>query len=327
MVIVLNLIAVIVGFALLLKGADFFVDGSSNLAKIFKVPSLVIGLTIVALGTSAPELTVSSIAALQKSNEIAISNVIGSNIFNTLVVLGACALFCPLPIDIKVLKRDFPVSILSTILVFLFLVFTFNKNVTINIANMSEYVGVISQVCGLILIILFISYIVYLIIDSNKNKNANEVEPSDKNLIHCILFILLGLAMIIGGGEVVVYSAKNIARAAGMTETLIGLTIVAVGTSVPELATSIVAARKGETGLAIGNVVGSNIFNLLFILGVSSLIDPIDVNLASFVDLLILILISILTFIFCLTYKKISKIEGLVMLIIYICFMVFAAIR
>ena len=327
MVIVLNLIAVIVGFTLLLKGADFFVDGSSNLAKIFKVPSLVIGLTIVALGTSAPELTVSSIAALQKSNEIAISNVIGSNTFNTLVVLGACALFCPLPIDTKVLKRDFPISILSTILVFLFVVFTFNKNVTINIANMSEYVGVISQVCGLILIVLFISYIAYLIIDSNKNKNANEVEPADKNLINCILFILLGLAMIIGGGEVVVYSAKNIARAAGMTETLIGLTIVAIGTSIPELATSIVAARKDETGLAIVNVVGSNIFNLLFILGVSSLIDPIDVNLASFVDLLILILISILTFIFCLTYKKIGKIEGLVMLIIYICFMVFAAIR
>ena len=322
----LAVVILVVGFIFLLKGADIFVDGSSALARVFNVPSLVIGLTIVALGTSAPELTVSSIAAFQKSNEIAISNVIGSNSFNLLVVLGACALLCPLPLDNKVLKRDFPISILATILLIIYVIITFKKDVDIYEANMSEYVGVINLIGGIILIILFISYILYLIYDSTKNK-VEEEEIEKKSLSQCFILIIIGLIMIIGGGEAVVYSAKNIARAAGMTETLIGLTIVAIGTSIPELATSLVASRKGDVGLAVGNVVGSNIFNLLFILGVSSIIDPIDVNLASFIDLIILASVSILTYIFCITRRRIATNEGIVMLCIYIGYMIFAAIR
>lgn len=326
MKVLLDVIILVAGFIFLLKGADIFVDGSSALARVFNVPSLVIGLTIVALGTSAPELTVSSIAAFQKSNEIAISNVIGSNSFNLLVVLGACALLCPLPLDKKVLKRDFPISILATMLLIVYVIVTFKKDVDIYTASMSEYVGVINLVGGIILIILFISYILLLIYDS-KNSRIEEEKIEKKTLPQCFLLILVGLIMIIGGGEAVVYSAKNIARAAGMTETLIGLTIVAIGTSIPELATSLVASRKGDTGLAIGNVVGSNIFNLLFILGVSSIIDPIDVNLASFIDLIILTSVSILTYIFCITKRKIARNEGIIMLSIYIGYMIFAAVR
>lgn len=326
MKVLLDVVILVVGFILLLKGADIFVDGSSALARVFNVPSLIIGLTIVALGTSAPELTVSSIAAFQKSNEIAISNVIGSNIFNLLVVLGACALLYPLPLDNKVLKRDFPISILSTILLIFFVIFTFNKGIDIYTASMSEYVGTINILCGIILIILFISYIILLVYDSKKSKIVED-EIEKKTISQCFILIIVGLIMIIAGGEAVVYSAKNIARAAGMTETLIGLTIVAIGTSIPELATSLVASRKGDTGLAIGNVVGSNIFNALFILGVSSIIDPIDVNLASFIDLFILTFVSVITFIFCLTKRRIRRNEGMIMLSIYIGYMIFAAVR
>ena len=326
MKILLDVAILVIGFIFLLKGADIFVDGSSALARVFNVPSLVIGLTIVALGTSAPELTVSSIAALQKSNEIAISNVIGSNIFNLLVVLGACALFCPLPLDKNVLKRDFPISILSTILIIFYVIVTFKKEANIYATKMSDYVGVINLVGGIILIILFISYIIFLIYDSKKTK-IEEENIDKKSFLHCFVLIVVGLIMIIGGGEAVVYSAKNIARTAGMTETLIGLTIVAVGTSIPELATSLVASRKGDVGLAVGNVVGSNIFNLLFILGVSSIIDPIDVNFASFVDLIILTSVSILTFIFCLTKRRLGTNEGIIMLSIYIGYVIFAAVR
>ena len=191
---------------------------------------------------------------------------------------------------------------------------------------MSEYVGVINIVGGIILIILFISYILFLIYDSKKIRTEEE-NLNKKSLLHCFVIIIVGLIMIIGGGEAVVYSAKNIARTAGMTETLIGLTIVAVGTSIPELATSLVASRKGDVGLAVGNVVGSNIFNLLFILGVSSIIDPIDVNLASFIDLIILTFVSILTFVFCLTKRRLSTNEGIIMLSIYIGYVIFAAVR
>lgn len=322
----INLIILIVGFVALIKGADLFVEGSASLAKNFKVPGVIIGLTIVALGTSAPELAVSTSAALQGSNEIALSNVVGSNIFNLLCVLGVCAMIHPVPVDGKILKRDFPVSLLATVLV---LFGTSGASIVsgqfLNL-GMEDNAGIVGRILGIVLLIFFISYIIYLIVDAKKHPETEE-ETASRTAFACLLLILIGLALIVGGGQAVVYSAKEIARAAGMTETLIGLTIVAVGTSLPELVTSIVAARKGETGLAVGNVVGSNIFNLLFILGVSSTIHPVGVNLASVYDLLILVAVSILTWLFSVSDHSIRRMEGAVMLGAYVADVVFAIVR
>lgn len=329
----INIIILIIGFVMLIKGADLFVDGSSGLAKNFKVPGVIIGLTIVALGTSAPELAVSTSAAFSGSNEIALSNVVGSNIFNLLSVLGICAIIHPIPVDSGIIKRDFPISIISTIIVMLatggiaMLTGNYAKDSTSNSAIlMSDNVGTVTRIIGALLIATFIIYIIVLISDARKhpeNEENTELNPIWK----CALFIVIGLVMIVAGGQAVVYSAKEIARALGMTETLIGLTIVAVGTSLPELVTSVVAARKGETGLAVGNAVGSNIFNLLLILGVSALIHPVTVNLASIYDMCILIVISIITYIFSITKKTINRIEGALMVLIYAADVVFAIVR
>ena len=249
----INIIILIIGFVMLIKGADLFVDGSSGLAKNFKVPGVIIGLTIVALGTSAPELAVSTSAAFSGSNEIALSNVVGSNIFNLLSVLGICAIIHSIPVDSGIIKRDFPISIISTIIVMLatggiaMLTGNYAKDSTSNSAIlMSDNVGTVTRIIGALLIATFIIYIIVLIADARKhpeNEENTELNPIWK----CALFIVIGLVMIVAGGQAVVYSAKEIARALGMTETLIGLTIVAVGTSLPELVTSVVAARKGET--------------------------------------------------------------------------------
>lgn len=322
----INILILITGFIMLIKGADLFVDGSSGLAKNFKVPGVIIGLTIVALGTSAPELAVSTSGALQGSNEIALSNVVGSNIFNLLSVLGICAIIHPIPVDIGIIKRDFPISIIATIAVMLATggVALMTGNYTD--ISISDNVGMVTRSIGALLIVSFIVYIMVLIADARKhpeNEDNTELAPIWK----CALLIVIGLVLIVAGGQAVVYSAKAIARAFGMTETLIGLTIVAVGTSLPELVTSIVAARKGETGLAVGNAVGSNIFNLLLILGVSAIIHPVAVNLASVYDMCILIAISIVTYIFSITKRSINRIEGAVMVLLYIADVMFAIIR
>lgn len=322
------LIILAAGFVALIKGADIFVDGSSSLAKNLRVPSLIIGLTIVALGTSAPELAVSTSAAIQRSNEIALSNVLGSNLFNLLMVAGICAVISPLPVDRSVIKRDMPFSVVCTIIL-LFAscaaVFT-SGNIELANVDFSRNIGLVSRIIGLALLVVFIGYIAVLIKTAGKNKEEETTEAK-KSLRKCIFLIIIGLILIIAGGQAVVYSAKAIARIAGMTETLIGLTVVALGTSLPELVTSIVAARKGETELAVGNVVGSNIFNLLLILGVSSLVNPVAVNIASLCDMVILILVSVLVFIFMLISKKITRLQGLFMVVIYIADVVFAFFR
>ena len=324
--IAINVLILAVGFVALIKGADMFVEGSSGLARNFRVPGLIIGLTIVALGTSAPELAVSTSAAFQGSNEIALSNVIGSNIFNLLCVLGFCALLHPVPVDTAILKRDFPLSIASTLLVLVVagadaLIGGFSSGL-----SMEENVGSINRVLGGSLLVIFLLYIAWLIFDARRHP-AEEEDSKGYPLWKCALLIVVGIALVVGGGQAVVYSAKEIARAAGMTETLIGLTVVAAGTSLPELVTSIVAARKGETGLAIGNAIGSNLFNLMFILGVSSLIHPISVNLASAYDLVILIVVSAGTFVFAWSAKTISRREGVIMIAAYLADMAFAIVR
>ena len=321
-----ELLILVVGFIALIKGADLFVDGSAGLAKNFGVPGLIIGLTVVALGTSAPELAVSTSAALQGSNEIALSNVVGSNIFNLLCVLGVCAVIHPVPVENAALKRDFPFSILAP--VFVLAAGCVKALLTKDTASMSmeSNAGSVGRHTGLILMIMFIIYIVFLVFEARKSPDTDE-RTEKLPIWKCILLMIVGIALIVGGGQAVVTSAKEIARALGMTETLIGLTIVAVGTSLPELVTSITAARKGETGLAVGNAVGSNIFNLMFILGISTVIHPIGVNLASVFDLGILIAVSIITLIFAISGRRINRQEGLVMIAIYAADVVFAAMR
>ena len=332
----------LIGFVALIKGADFFVDGSAALAKSFGIPSVIIGLTIVALGTSAPELAVSTSAALQGSNEIALSNVVGSNIFNTLVVLGVCAIIHPVPVEKVILKRDFPFTIFGSVFLLLasgFLAVLGTNHATLanelsatfggalHTGAMDMNVGVVSRIAGIVLIAMFVAYIVRLI---HVSKDSTEEEVSEENgqsVAKSLVMIVIGLAMIVAGGQAVVNSAKFIAAAAGMSETLIGLTVIALGTSLPELVTSIVAARKGETGLAVGNVVGSNIFNMMFILGVSAMIHPVAVNMASMFDLIILIGISLMAFLFCANDGKIERNEGLVMVAVYAADMAFAILR
>lgn len=322
----LYVLLLIVGFIALVKGADCFVEGSSALARRFHVPSLVIGLTIVAMGTSAPELAVSTAAAIQRANEIALSNVVGSNIFNLLMVLGLCAILHPVPTDRPVLIRDFPISILATLAVLLGSAAPALFSGAFLTMRASDTAGTVSRPLGLLLLAGFIVYIICLIMEARRHPQSEDAGETF-SIGRCVGMIVLGLVFIVAGGEAVVISAKVIARTAGLSETLIGLTIVAVGTSLPELVTSVVAARKGETGLAVGNVIGSNVMNLLFVLGLSATIHPIAINLASVYDMFLLIGASLLTFIFLYTVRRIDRWEGMVMVGLYIAEVVYAIVR
>ena len=324
----LNIVILVVGFAALIKGADLFVDGSASLARIFRVPAMIVGLTIVAMGTSAPELAVSTVAAIEGSNEIAVSNVVGSNIFNILMVLGVCAIVRPVPVDAKVLRKDFTVVTVPTVIVFLLMGGWRLFGGSLFHAEMGAVAGTVTRPIALGLLAVFIVYIWLL------TRQAKKVRREEENAFgfkisrgKCVLLILLGAAMIVAGGQAVVYSAKEIARALGMTETLIGLTVVSVGTSLPELVTSLVAAKKQETELAVGNVIGSNIFNMLMILGVSAAIHPVTVNVASVWDLLILLVITVMTWIFAAAGKRINRAEGALMVLAYAGVVAFAILR
>ena len=323
-----NIAILLVGFVMLIKGADYFVEGSSAVARKFKIPSIVVGLTIVAMGTSFPELAVSLSAALEGSNEIAVSNVVGSNLFNLLMVLGVCAAISPIEVDKSVMKRDMPfMLIITAALTVMFADFIIPWT---GVEKAAEIVGALSRYDAVILLVVFIAYIVYTVRYALKNRTSNEEEEVNgktDNIFLSLVFIIGGIAAIKFGGEFVVNSATEIALIIGMSETLVGLTIVAVGTSLPELVTSIVAAKKGETSLAIGNVVGSNIFNILLILGVSSVISPISVIMESLLDIGIVTIISVIVFIFCKTNNKLGRKEGAAMISIYIAYMVYAIIR
>lgn len=317
---------IIVGFIALVKGADIFVEGSSALAKNCKVPAMIIGLTIVAMGTSAPELAVSTTAALKGSNEIAVSNVIGSNIFNLMVVLGVCAIISEVPVDKVILKRDFPVSIIAAILAAILSCGSKIFGGGLFKGTALSEVGMVKRYIGIILLVIFTGYILYLIYDAKRHPVEIE-EVSDLSTGKCFLYIVIGAVVLIIGGKIVVFSSTDLARLLGMSETLIGLTVVALGTSLPELVTSIVAARAKETELAIGNAIGSNIFNMLLILGVSSTIHPVAVNLASLYDIFILVLFTVLIMLFIIKDKGLKRMEGLIMVLLYVCYVVYAAMR
>lgn len=318
----MDYILLILGFVLLIKGADIFVDGASSIAKKIGIPPVVVGLTIVSLGTSTPELAVSIISSLNNNNDIAIGNVVGSNLFNSLMVLGITSMVLPLIIDKQKIKFDFLVNIGVSILLFFL---TFDK-----FLGKSE--SLISRFDGTILLIICIAYTAYLVFKSIKT-NVEPPNEKDKNIniFVKISLMLLGILAIIFGGDFVVDSATNIAYKFGMSEKLVGLTIVAMGTSLPELVTSIVASLKGENDIALGNVLGSNIFNILLIIGLSSVISPIYVTSSLIADFAYLIAITL--FIFALifiskdTEKKLSRFEGIILVLLYIGYMVYIIIR
>ena len=291
---VLAIILLLIGFVLHIKGADFFVDGSSSVAKLIGIPGFVIGLTVVAMGTSAPEAAVSITAGIQGSNEIAISNIIGSNVFNLLVVAGFCAVIKPYTIEKTMLKRDFPINVALSVLLIL-LVFLGSG---------------LSRLDGIILLAGIISYVAFVVISAMKNRETDSEEIKALSPLKSILFIIGGLAAVILGGQLVVDSATFIATALGWSETFIGLTIIAIGTSLPELVTSIVASRKGESGLALGNVIGSNIFNLLFILGLSSTTNPIPTDSSAIINTIILFCITATVYVVCALKKGMGRIFG-----------------
>lgn len=303
----------VVGFVLLIKGADLFVEGSSSVAKIFKVPTVIIGLTIVAMGTSAPETSVSITAALQGANEIAVSNVVGSNFFNLLVVVGVCALLQPINITKSLIKRDYPYSIFATVLLLAFLV------IGLFVSGQPQ----LTRINGIILLAAFVFYLVILIrftlISIATGHKVDVEEVKTRSLPVSIIFIVIGLAGVIYGGEFVVNSATAIATTFGMGNTLIGLTIVAIGTSLPELVTSIVAAKKGEADLALGNVIGSNIFNILLVLGISSTVHSIKVEFDSIIDTSLLLIVNVVVLAIVLKKKSsIGKGVGVFMILMYV---------
>lgn len=308
---ILNIILLGIGFFMLIKGADILVDGASSLACLLKIPTIIVGLVIVSIGTSAPEAAVSITAGLSGSNAIAVSNIVGSNIFNILAVLGISSFMMALPVPQSIIKNELPLLILFSSLV----------------AIMSFIGGAISRIDGLILFALIIAYLVWLIRDAMDKRAEIKVAEPRFNLPLSLILIGGGLVCIIVGGDLVVDNAQSIALQLGMSERLVGLTIVSVGTSLPELVTSVVAAKKGSVDIAVGNVVGSCIFNLLFILGASAMISPLAVASALYVDLVVMVVATILTFYFSKSRASIDKKEGLIFLICFVVYLAFIIIR
>ena len=299
------------GLGLLVKGADFFVEGSSSIAKLLKIPPILIGLTIVAFGTSSPEAAVSISAAIKGNGSIALGNVIGSNIFNASLIVGVTAIIYPLKVQRQTIKKEIPLALLASIMLFVVISDVFLQGFNENTLTRSD---------GLVLLGFFsiFLYYVYELATHSREKNSENDSTSHLSTSKSIAYTVGGLVGIIFGGNFVVNSSINIALSLGMSQTLVGLTIVAVGTSLPELITSITAARKKESEIALGNIVGSNIFNILFILGASSVISPLDVDPKIFLDAFAAILITFVLLIFSSSHKKISKKEGAFLLLVYI---------
>ncbi len=304
------------GFVLLIKGADLFVDGACGLSEKLKIPAYLVGMTVVAFGTSLPEAAVSVTASIQGSNAIAIGNVIGSNTFNTLVVLGSSAIIAPVLVKDKLLRRDFPFCLAISVLLLILIVTLGNGQIALTRAD------------GIILLILFVIFMAGSIIGAKKEAvPETSGQQAEMKLWKCILLIIIGIAGVIIGGQLTVTGAKGLARMIGLSETVIGLTVIAVGTSLPELVTSIVAARKGQNDIAVGNVIGSNIFNILFILGMSAVISPMITDSYAIIDCCMLIAVSLVPFVFALFKRKINRPMGIFMLLMYVAYTSYLLIR
>lgn len=322
--IVLPILGMTLGLALLIKGADFFVDGSKGIATALRIPPLIIGLTLVSMGTSAPEASVGIIGSLNGMNDLAVGNVVGSNLFNTLPILGISALVAELTVSNDMRKYDIPITagLYLLLLLFAFVITPY----TLDIAE------------GIVLLALFALYTAFLIIRSKRGGKQSEVctqeqspalpsPKTDRPLWLNIVFAVSGLAGVIGGGTLVVDNASVIAKTFGMSEMLVGLTVVAIGTSLPELVTSIVASVKKETDIAVGNVIGSNIFNILFILGTSSVISPPAVGADMFADMLVLLGSGIILLACALFSKKIRRWQGALLILLYVAYFSYIIIR
>ena len=311
----MSFILLIVGFVLLIKCADMLVDGSTNLAKFFGVPTLIIGLTIVAFGTSAPEIAVSVTSALKGENAISLGNVIGANICNLLLNLGVSGLFGSLVVKRKIITRDFVYCIFSGLVLLILMFGSLSENGT----------GILTRTNGLILLCFFGVYLYDLIGEALSNARAKEEKI--KFNFKDIILIILGIAGVIIGGELVVDSATKIATMLNISQHVIALTIVSIGTSLPELVTFVVATRKGETDLAIGNVVGSNIFNIFMILGLSTSISPIAFNTESLTSVIFLFLVSIGVYLLLLKNYRIGNKKGIILLATFIIYTIYLLVK
>ncbi len=304
--IILQIAILALGFVFLVKGADWFVDGAASIATKFGIPQLIIGLTIVAMGTSAPEAAVSITAAAGGNADITIGNVVGSNILNIFVILGLTALVNPVVVQKSSLIVDIPVVIGITAMIFVM-----------------GLDGSISRFDAVIMLIVFVSYLLYLIWDAKRSKalgletNEDSEEIKNLSLPKSLIFTVIGLALIVAGSNCVVEGATFIAEKAGLSERFIGLTIVALGTSLPELFTSVTAAMKKNSDIAVGNILGSNIFNILFVVGLSGLIIPVPFQSAFRFDTIVSGIAAILLLLFCLPKKRLSRVAGIIFLICY----------
>ena len=303
---ILNIFFLIIGIALVLWGADKFTDGASGIARKWHVSELVIGLTVVAMGTSLPELMVSLFSSLRGSSDMSVGNIVGSNIFNTLTIIGASALMMPVVIQKGVLYRDIPLSFVFALLLFVL-----------------SYDGNITLLDAIFLLILFCGFLYYTYyIGTHEQKTSDEVRE-DTSIWKLLFLLLIGIVCLVSGGQLLVNNAADLARLWGVRESVIGLTILAAGTSLPELATSMVAAKKGSAGLAMGNAIGSNVFNVAFVLGTCSAIRPMVVQDISMVDWAVFIFSNVLLWIFACSKRSLSKLEGLVLVLSYIAYLTY----
>lgn len=306
---VISILKLIFGAAFILIGADLLTSGATHIARRLKVSELLIGLTIVALGTSLPELTVSILSALEGKAEMAVGNVIGSNVFNTLVILGFTALLCPVRVSKQIIAKDIPWSILAGVVL---LIVASGQLINGDVNN------VITRQSGFIMLALFCVFIYYtILVGQNESSSDEEEDIIIPPLWKSILFIIIGIAGLVFGGDIFVEGASGIAFLLGLSESFVGITIVAAGTSLPELATSIVAAWKNKVGMAIGNAIGSNIFNIFLILGVSSSITPLSMGNISIVDLTVQLFCCLIVWFFARTDYTLSRWEGAVLLLLY----------
>lgn len=315
------LLILIVGFVLLIKGADFFVDGASSLAQKMGVSALVIGLTIVAMGTSLPEMMVSVTSSINGANGLSFGNVLGSNLFNTLAIIGVATWFAPLVVKRTTVYKEIPFLVMATAIT---AILAFD-----NVFHGSGEVDLLNRFDGIILLLIFVVFLYYLFGLAKQSRAVKAEEEAEIAAMPILsnqkrwFYIGGGLGGVLLGGVLAVRGASELALMLGMSQTLVGLTIVAVGTSLPEFVTSIVAVKKGRVDLAVGNVVGSNIFNLLLVLGISSLISPVSLESNLIVDIFYLLFISILFWFFAKSKKRIGKLEGGVLFVLYVVYLVY----
>ena len=307
MEILIQVLLLAVGFAMLVKGADWFVDGAAGIAVKFGIPQLVVGLTIVAMGTSAPEAAVSITGAMNGAADIAVGNILGSNILNILIILGLTGLITNVAVQKSTLMVEMPFMLVITVV---FAIFGLNN-------------GTVGLVEGIVLWALFIAYLAYLFVLTKKGNLQEEEKAEDRPVWQLILLGVVGAAIVIWGADITVDAATKIAKSLGMSERFIGLTIVALGTSLPELVTSVAAARKGNCDIAIGNIVGSNIFNILFVIGTSSLIIPVVFEKTFMVDAIIALGAGVLLWVATVRKKMLTRPWGIVMLAAYAAYFVY----